>query len=178
MPNKNDKRAYQWPQDKDEMWFSQRLDTFPNGTQLKAYSTKVFQDQIQSSLDRMVSSQSKVLKKWNCVIICVRTKIVFFTPVTMMGGYLLRILLVFAVACPASVTSFPSTLSPQDSYSRFLQSLAGQQQLGSTRPPVQETASYPAGSYEHALQAGNILFKITHFTVASWNVYLKRIHWL
>ena len=63
MPNKNDKSAYQWPQDKDEMWFSQRLDTFPNGTQLKAYSTKVFQDQIQSSLDRMVSSQLKALKK-------------------------------------------------------------------------------------------------------------------
>ena len=63
MPNKNDKRAYQWPQDKDAMWFSQRLDTFPNGTQLKAYPTKVFEKQIHSSLDRMVSSQSKTLKK-------------------------------------------------------------------------------------------------------------------
>ena len=63
MPNKNDKRAYQWPQDKDAMWFSQRLDTFPNGTQLKAYPTKVFEKQIQSSLDRMVSSQLKTLKK-------------------------------------------------------------------------------------------------------------------
>ena len=63
MPNKNDKRAYQWPQDKDAMWFSQRLDTFPNGTQLKAYPTKVFEKQIQSSLDRMVSSQLKTVKK-------------------------------------------------------------------------------------------------------------------
>ena len=63
MPNKNDKRAYQWPQDKDAMWFSQRLDTFPNGTQLKAYPTKVFEKHIQFSLDRMVSSQLKTLKK-------------------------------------------------------------------------------------------------------------------
>ena len=63
MPNKNDKRAYQWPQDKDAMWFSQRLDTFPNGTQLKAYPTKVLEKQIQSSLDRMVSSQLKTVKK-------------------------------------------------------------------------------------------------------------------
>ena len=63
MPNKNDKRAYQWPQDKDEMWFSNRVDQFPNGTQLKAYPTKVLEKQIQSSLDRIVSPQSKTLKK-------------------------------------------------------------------------------------------------------------------
>ena len=63
MPNKNDKSAFQWPQDKDELWFAQRLDTFPNGTQLKAYAPKVFQSQIQSSLDKMVSSQLKALKK-------------------------------------------------------------------------------------------------------------------
>ena len=157
MPNRKDKIDFQRPQDKDELWFAQRLDTFPNGTQLKPYSPRVFQSQIQSSLDRMVSSQLKALKKWYCeIILCVRNKIVFFTPSTMTGGDLLKIFLVFAVACPASVTSFASTLSPQDSYSRFLQSLAGQQQLGSTRSPAQD--SYPVGSYEHALQAGNFLF--------------------
>ena len=81
----------------------------------------------------------------------------------------LRILLVFAVACPAHVTSLPSTASPKDTYSQFLHSLAGQQQqqLGSTRPP----ASYPVGSYEHALEKGNLLLKTTHSTGASWKCH-------
>ena len=59
MPNKNDKRAYEWPKDKDEMWFSNRVDQFPNGTKLTAYPTKVLEKQIQFSLDRIVSSQMK-----------------------------------------------------------------------------------------------------------------------
>ena len=63
MPNKKDKIVFPWPQDKDELWFAQRLDTFPNGTQLNAYSPKVFQTPIQSSLDKIVSSQLKALKK-------------------------------------------------------------------------------------------------------------------
>ena len=110
----------------------------------------------------------------SCEDLCLRTKIEIVTPFTMLCGYSLRIFLVFAVACPASVTSFPSTSSPQDTYSRFLQSLAGQQQqLGSTRPPT----SYPAGSYEHALQAGNLLLKITHSMLQA-GMSSKRTHWL
>ena len=70
MPNKRDKIPFQWPQGKDESWFAKRLDTFPNGTQLTVYSPNVFQTQIQSSLDKVVSSQLKANKKWIFVIDC------------------------------------------------------------------------------------------------------------
>ena len=75
---------------------------------------------------------------------------------------LLSIILVCAVASPTSVTPLASTISPQESYSRFLQSLAGQK-LGSTRAPIQDVSSFPAGSYESALQAGTFLSKISYY---------------
>ena len=59
MPNKNDKRAYQWPKDKDQMWFTNRVDQFPNGTTLTAYPTKVLEKQIHLSLDKIASAQMK-----------------------------------------------------------------------------------------------------------------------
>ena len=59
MPNKNDTRAYQWPKNKDEMWFSNRSDQFPNGTKLTAYPAKVIEKQIKFSLDRIASFKSK-----------------------------------------------------------------------------------------------------------------------
>ena len=70
---------------------------------------------------------------------------------------LLSIILVCAVASPTYVTPLASTISPQESYQRFLQSLAGQK-LGSTRAPLQDVSSFQAGSYESALQAGTFLF--------------------
>ena len=63
MPNKRDKIYFQWPEGKDESWFAKRVDTFPNGTQLTVYSPNVFQTQIQSCLDKVVSSQLKAIKK-------------------------------------------------------------------------------------------------------------------
>ena len=59
MPNKNDTRAYQWPKNKDQMWFTDRIDQFPNGTNLTAYPAKVLEKQIKFSLDRIVSFKSK-----------------------------------------------------------------------------------------------------------------------
>ena len=59
MPNKNDTRAYQWPKNKDQMGFSNRVDQFPNGTKLTAYPAKVLEKEIQLSLERIVSSQMK-----------------------------------------------------------------------------------------------------------------------
>ena len=85
-----------------------------------------------------------------------------------MSVCLLRILCIFAVACPTHVTSIPSTVSPKDTYSQYLQSLAGQQQqtLGTTRPP----ASYPVGSYAHALEKGNFYLKQLSQLVEAGNV--------
>ena len=70
---------------------------------------------------------------------------------------LLRVFCILAVAFPTHVTSILTTVSPKDTYSQYLQSLAGQKQqtLGTTRPP----ASYPVGSYAHALEKGNLLLK-------------------
>ena len=79
MPNKRDKIPFQWPQGKDESWFAKREDTFPNGTQLTVYSPNVFQTQIQSCLDKVVSSQLKAIKKWIFVINCAQELIRFIS---------------------------------------------------------------------------------------------------
>ena len=69
----------------------------------------------------------------------------------------LRILKIclFALAMLTSVTPIPKpnpTVEPKGAYSEYLESLASQRphSLGTTRPP----ASYPAGSYGHALNKG------------------------
>ena len=80
-----------------------------------------------------------------------------FTLLTMTSVNLLSSILVCLVASPTSASPLGSTISPQESYQRFLQSLAGQK-LGSTSAPLQTVASYPAGSYESALQAGDFHF--------------------
>ena len=72
----------------------------------------------------------------------------------MISPRILRICL-FALAMSPSVTSIPKpipTVSPKGTYSEYLKSLASQRphSLGTTRPP----ASYPAGSYAHALNKG------------------------
>ena len=79
-----------------------------------------------------------------------------FTLFTMTCVDLLSFILVCSVASPTYATPLGSTISSQESYQRFLQSLAGQK-LGSTRAPLQDVASFPAGSYESALQAGTFL---------------------
>ena len=61
----------------------------------------------------------------------------------------------FALAMLTSVTPIPQpnpTVGPKGAYSEYLESLASQRpnSLGTTRPP----ASYPAGSYGHALNKG------------------------
>ena len=65
---------------------------------------------------------------------------------------------IFAVAIFTHVTSIP-TVSPKGTYSEYLQSLAGQRPhtLGTTRPP----ASYPVGSYAHALEKGKFLLVLS-----------------
>ena len=59
MPNKNDQRTYQWPKGKDQMWFRNRVDKFPNGTTLTAYPSKVLEQQVHHSLDKLASAQIK-----------------------------------------------------------------------------------------------------------------------
>ena len=75
-------------------------------------------------------------------------------PVTMISLRILKICL-FALAMSTSVTPIPQpnpTVGPKGAYSEYLESLASQRphSLGTTRPP----ASYPAGSYGHALNKG------------------------
>ena len=72
----------------------------------------------------------------------------------MISPRILKICL-FALAMSTSVTPIPKpmpTVGPKGMYSEYLESLASQRphSLGTTRPP----ASYPAGSYAHALNKG------------------------
>ena len=80
-----------------------------------------------------------------------------FTLLTMTSVNLLSSILVCLVASLTSATPLGSTSSPQESYQQYLKSLAVPK-LGSTRAPLQTVASYPAGSYESALQAGDFHF--------------------
>ena len=76
------------------------------------------------------------------------------SPVTMNSLRILKLSL-FALAMLRTVTPIPQpnpTVGPKGAYSEFLESLASQRpnSLGTTRPP----ASFPAGSYGHALNKG------------------------
>ena len=76
------------------------------------------------------------------------------SPVTMNSLRILKLFL-FALAMSRPVTPIPQpnpTVGPKGAYSEYLESLASQRpnSLGTTRPP----ASYPAGSYGHALNKG------------------------
>ena len=76
------------------------------------------------------------------------------SPVTMNSLWILKLIL-FALAMLRTVTPIPQpnpTVGPKGAYSEYLESLASQRpiSLGTTRPP----ASFPAGSYGHALNKG------------------------
>ena len=63
MPNKRDNAPFQWPQGTDEAWFARREDVFPNGTRLPLYSPRVLQNQIKECLDKVVTNQTKAVRK-------------------------------------------------------------------------------------------------------------------
>ena len=63
MPNKQDNAPFQWPQGTDEAWFARREDVFPNGTRLPLYSPRVLQNQIKECLDKVVTNQTKAVRK-------------------------------------------------------------------------------------------------------------------
>ena len=71
MPHKNDKQMYNWPKGKDQMWFTNRIDKFPNGTTLTAYPTKVLEKQVHDCLDKIASAQTKS-KQWTSVQIALK----------------------------------------------------------------------------------------------------------
>ena len=97
------------------------------------------------------------------------------TLLTMTSVNLLGSILVCLVASPTSATPLGSTSSPQESYQQYLKSLAVPK-LGSTRAPLQTVASYPAGSYESALLAGDFHFlKYLCITVACQYVLIEHI---
>ena len=63
MPNKRDNAPFQWPQGTDEAWFARREDVFPNGTRLPLYSPRVLQNHIKEGFDKVVTNQTKAIKK-------------------------------------------------------------------------------------------------------------------
>ena len=85
------------------------------------------------------------------------------TLITMTSVNLLGHILVCLVAKSTSATPLGSTSTPQQTYQQYLKSLAGPT-LGTTRAPHEAVAQYPAGSYEAALQAGELSYtKISYY---------------
>ena len=90
------------------------------------------------------------------------------TPFTMTSLNILGHILVCLVARSTSATPLGSTSSPQQSYQQYLKSLAGPK-LGTTRAPLEAVAEYPAGSYEAALQAG----ELSYSKISSYNCFMS-----
>ena len=92
----------------------------------------------------------------------------FSTLITMTSVNLLGHILVCLVARSTSATPLGSTSTPQQSYQQYLKSLAGPK-LGTTRAPLEAVAEYPAGSYEAALQAG----ELSYSKISSYNCFMS-----
>ena len=76
---------------------------------------------------------------------------------------LLGYILLCLVASSATASPLGSTSTPQQTYQEYLKSLAGPT-LGTTRAPYGKGPQYPAGSYEAALQAGELSYtKISYY---------------
>ena len=102
-----------------------------------------------------------------CAIESVEGLKMYNTLITMTSVNLLGHILVCLVAKSTSATPLGSTSTPQKTYQQYLKSLAGPT-LGTTQAPHEAVAQYPAGSYEAALQAGELSYtKISSYNCLS-----------
>ena len=67
MPHSYDKRKFAWPTGNEQVWYTSRVDRFPNGTTLSNLPDKVFHKQVRESLDKLCDSKKK---KWCSLINC------------------------------------------------------------------------------------------------------------
>ena len=67
MPHSHDKRKFAWPTGNEQVWYTSRVDRFPNGTTLSNLPDKVFHKQVCESLDKLCDSKKK---KWCSLINC------------------------------------------------------------------------------------------------------------
>ena len=59
MPHSNDKRKFSWPTGTEQVWYTARVDKFPNGTILSNFPPKVLQQQVYESLDKICDAKNK-----------------------------------------------------------------------------------------------------------------------
>ena len=62
MPHNFDKRKFAWPTGSEQVYYTSRVDSFPNGTSLSNLPDKVFHKQVRASLDKICDSKKK---KWS-----------------------------------------------------------------------------------------------------------------
>ena len=62
MPHNFDKRKFAWPTGSEQVYYTSRVDSFPNGTTLSNLPDKVFHKQVRESLDKICDSKKK---KWS-----------------------------------------------------------------------------------------------------------------
>ena len=67
MPHNFDKRKFAWPTGSEQVYYTSRVDSFPNGTTLSNLPDKVFHKQVRESLDKICDSKKK---KWSSLINC------------------------------------------------------------------------------------------------------------
>ena len=59
MPHPHDKRKFAWPTGNEQVWYTARVDHFPNGTTLINLPPKVLQQQVCESLDKLCDAKNK-----------------------------------------------------------------------------------------------------------------------
>ena len=59
MPHPNDKKKFSWPTGTEQLWYTSRVDRFPNGTFLSKLPPKVLQQQVCKSLDKICDNKDK-----------------------------------------------------------------------------------------------------------------------
>ena len=175
MPHSYDKRKFAWPTGSEQVYYTSRVDSFPNGTTLSNLPDKVFHKQVRESLDKLCDSKKK---KWCSLINCLSSLHIEFLKwkycTRTMQSLLLLVLCFISLPTLSHVTPLPLPESDgsKGRISEYLASVASQRPhtLGTTRSPV-----YPLGSYGHALNKGISLIICSHFNGIWKNTQSKRL---
>ena len=175
MPHSYDKRKFAWPTGSEQVYYTSRVDSFPNGTTLSNLPDKVFHKQVRESLDKLCDSKKK---KWCSLINCLSSLHIEFlkwqTVTRTMQSLLLLVLCFISLPTLSHVTPLPLPESDgsKGRISEYLASVASQRPhtLGTTRSPV-----YPLDSFGHALNKGNSLNICSHFNGIWKNTQSKHL---
>ena len=175
MPHNFDKRKFAWPTGSEQVYYTSRVDSFPNGTTLSNLPDKVFHKQVRESLDKICDSKKKKWSFFDQLFIKSSYWISKVKTVTRtMQSLLLLVLCFISLPTLSHVTPLPLPESDgsKGRISEYLASVASQRPhtLGTTRSPV-----YPLGSYGHALNKGISLNICSHFNGIWKNLQSKRL---